>query len=443
MRIHIFTAFLVAGMLASLPASAQKPSELLFISADAKAKLPPAPAGKTYQEELAIVKQRTATADARSLQAVRYWDAGAPAYRWNEIGYKLTGPQLFNTPDGGNFWRSPMAWMNIAIYNASLQCSNLQQKHGVKRPYELDPSIRVTARKPASSSFPCTHSATAAAAGTVLAYFFPQQSDSLLELARQAAASRIDGGVQFPADVAAGWKIGEDIAREVIRRSETHAMPVTVTPASVRNTQQLWQGSHPVGMKAGTLKPLVLRSGDQFRPAPPPLFDAEMEQLKKLEQNFFTRYLAYKWAGLSGLDIWTDLAAQKIFEYNLQDDALKAAAIYALLHVTVHDATIAIMDAKYAYRGIRPDQLDPVFKPLLGFTPPFPGYPSGHATASAAAATVLAHFFPDDAPAFHQLARECAESRFFAGIHFPTDNNVGIEMGNKLAGYVIQNWPGR
>jgi membrane-associated phospholipid phosphatase len=107
--------------------------------------------------------------------------------------------------------------------------------------------------------------------------------------------------------------------------------------------------------------------------------------------------------------------------------------------VALHDAAIAIMDAKYAYWGIRPFQLDTTFRPLI-FTPPFPGYPSGHATASSVAATVLQYFFPGDAALFQKTALECAESRFYAGIHFRTDNEAGLEFGRKLGNYIVENW---
>ena len=98
------------------------------------------------------------------------------------------------------------------------------------------------------------------------------------------------------------------------------------------------------------------------------------------------------------------------------------------------------MDAKYAYWGIRPNLYDTTYRPLIGFTPPFPGYPSGHATASSAAATVLSYFFPADELFFKQLAQDCADSRFYAGIHFKTDNQVGMELGKKLATYIVETW---
>jgi hypothetical protein len=121
------------------------------------------------------------------------------------------------------------------------------------------------------------------------------------------------------------------------------------------------------------------------------------------------------------------------------DDAPKVARIYAVLHTTYHDAVIAIFDAKYAYWGIRPDQFDSTYSPLLS-TPPFPGYPSGHALGGGASSRVLEYFFPADASYFRKLAQDCADSRFYGGIHFKTDNETGLKMGKQIGQYIAETW---
>lgn len=398
-----------------------------------------APPGKEETaKELAKIRELQSKLTPSQVSLIRYWDAGSPAYHWNRIGYQFTGPELFSKPNGGIFWRSPMAWMNIAIYDATVAAWNLKNKYNRKRPFETDPSIKAKAFTSSSPSFPCEHSVTASAASHVLAYFFPAVGDSLINLARNAGQSRVLAGVQYPSDIDQGWELGKKAAMQVIEKAKMDGFGSPWT-GKVPDDPKLWRGPNPVGVQAITIKPLVLESADQFRPGPPPSdFTGEMNEMRNFKQNFYTISEAYKWAALSGLDIWTDLASQKMFEYHIDRNTPEAARIYTLLHVAIHDATIAIMDAKYAYFGIRPDQFDKNYKPLIGFTPPFPGYPSGHATASSAAATVLAYFFPDDADYFKRLAKECAMSRFYAGIHFQTDNTVGIEMGEKLANYIIE-----
>jgi len=128
-----------------------------------------------------------------------------------------------------------------------------------------------------------------------------------------------------------------------------------------------------------------------------------------------------------------------MFKYRLADNAPAAARIYTALATATHDAVIAIMDAKYAYWGIRPDQYDTSYKPTLK-TPPFPGYPSGHALGASVASTILGYFFPADTKQFQQLAQDCAESRFYGGIHFRTDNLVATQVVKQLGNYVVESW---
>jgi membrane-associated phospholipid phosphatase len=269
----------------------------------------------------------------------------------------------------------------------------------------------------------------------VLAYFYPKKADSILQLARAASQSRIDAGVQFPSDVETGWKLGEQVAKEIIEKAKQDGSAL-VWDGSMNKDPKKWTGPYPLGITLAKFTPIVMTSVDQFRPPPPPDFEKEMNELKTFKQNFKTRSLAYFWAN-SGPEFWNNIAATKMFEYNLMDDAPTAARIYAALHTASHEAAIATMDAKYAYWGIRPSQYDTTYKPLIA-TPPFPGYPSGHALGAATSSAILQYFFPADAKEFRKIAQECADSRFYAGIHFKTDNEVGLQMGYQIGKYVAE-----
>ena len=407
-----------------------------YIVKPAEVSITHAPGKEQTQKEIGAVKARLAKTDAKTLQQIKFWDAGAPAYRWNEMVAQLVTPRDFAT-----FIRMPNAWMNLAIYDATIAAWKAKQHYQRKRPSQIDPSVKAVIEVPTTPSYPCEHSVTAAAAAHVLAYFFPGQGDSILDLAKQAAQSRIDAGVQFPSDVDAGWKLGEAVAMKVIEQAKDDGSGGQW--AGTLNTDpKRWRGEVAVGAIAANFKPLVLKSGDQFRPAAPPDFAKDMDEMNNFKHNPETMYTALYWARLSGVDIWNQLASQKIFENHLDRNTPEAARIYATLHVALHEAAIVIMDAKYAYWGIRPLQYDSTYKPLIN-TPPFPGYPSGHATASAAAAAVLGHFFPADAEYFRKMAQECADSRFYAGIHFQTDNKVGLKVGQALGDYVWEMSAGR
>ncbi len=66
-----------------------------------------------------------------------------------------------------------------------------------------------------------------------------------------------------------------------------------------------------------------------------------------------------------------------------------------------------------------------------------PSYTSGHSTISAAAATVLCHLFPRDTTDLAVRADEAKQSRLWAGIHFPIDNQTGAAGGRLVGGLVV------
>lgn len=70
-------------------------------------------------------------------------------------------------------------------------------------------------------------------------------------------------------------------------------------------------------------------------------------------------------------------------------------------------------------------------------TPRHPAYPSGHSTYSAAASTVLAHFFPEQATEFKKLANNIGIARLWAGVHWPSDHTAGASLGATIGRMVV------
>ncbi len=133
--------------------------------------------------------------------------------------------------------------------------------------------------------------------------------------------------------------------------------------------------------------------------------------------------------------VWNAIATSYLAE--AQPPSALRHRVLAVLNMAMQDALVAAWRIKLHYWSERPitavrRELDPRFEPLL-VTPPFPGYVSGHATVSAAAAGVLSHFFPQHKARWHALAREAAVSRLYGGIHFASDNEQGLALGLQVA----------
>ena len=391
----------------------------------------PPPSATVSRTELQKVKQRVANVTEKEKGVIRYWNAGAPSYRWNQVQLQLLAQK------NEVMLRTPAAWMNLAIYDATVLAWKEKVKYKRARPAATDPSIKPVTATPLTYSYPCEHTVTAAAAATVLAYFFPEKKDSIMALAREASDSRIAAGLQYPSDAEAGWKLGESVAKQIIEKAVNDGSANKYT-GFINKDPKKWTGAFPMGITLSSFTPMVIKTADQFRPPAPPTFEKDMQELKDFKQNFNSKFQAYYWAN-TGPELWNDLVSKKMFEYGIAEDAPAAARIYTVLNIAFHDMAIAVFDAKYAYWGIRPVQLDSTYKPLIT-TPPFPGYPSGHAAGAATSCAVLEYFFPADAAQFHQLAQDCADSRFYAGIHFRTDNETALKMGAEMGKYIVETW---
>ena len=270
---------------------------------------------------------------------------------------------------------------------------------------------------------------------------------------------------------------------------------------------------HPQCFK---VKPFALERTDQFRPPPPPQYGSE--QLKRevdevmqlnasltLEQKAVVEFMREgpRSTGQSGH--WMQFA-QDVSRRDRHDLDRDMKLFFSVSNV-VFDAFMACWESKRYYDTGRPywwvrlyhegQTVDGWLGPGKGFgrlraedwhpyspavfvTPPFPGYPSGHATASGAASRILElftgsdHFgavafqeagymtepgfsaaemqahdgtpahIPDSKvvrlplPTFTATAEMAAVSRLWGGYHIRTDNDEGLVLGRKVAMY---SWP--
>ncbi len=284
---------------------------------------------------------------------------------------------------------------------------------------------------------------------------------------------------------------GERVAQHVLAWAaqdhylETRGYPkYTVTTAPGR-----WVPTPPAYMDAvephwGELRPFVLDSASEVRPAPPlrvdmargspyyrevwevyetgrRLTDAQRQIALAWDDNPYvmhvqghTMFATKKvtpvghWMGIAGLAARTAAA-----------DLMRSAAAYARTATAIADGFISCWDEKYRSNRIRPEtvinaHLDERWQPLLQ-TPPFPEYTSGHSVISTAAATVLTDEFgagfafvdsteaefglpPRAFASFQAAAAEAAISRLYGGIHYRMAIEQGAIEGRRVGELVVR-----
>jgi membrane-associated phospholipid phosphatase len=241
----------------------------------------------------------------------------------------------------------------------------------------------------------------------------------------------------------------------------------------------LWEPTPPAFAPAlqpcwGQLRPLVLASGEECAPPPPPAYadDPASEFFARALEVYTTnvhlteeqRTIALYWADVSGTTgtppgHWIAIVGQLAWRELLS--LMAAAEGYVRVGLAVADAFISCWQTKYTYNLLRPETaitrlIDPAWVPLL-ITPGFPAYTSGHATQSGAAATVLTDLFgmtpftdtlhqdhdleprlePRRFGSFDEAAAEAAISRLYAGIHYPFDSDNGLAQGRCIGRVIV------
>jgi hypothetical protein len=381
----------------------------------------------SYKEEITQVLAAQQNLDADDMQKIIFWNAGAPGYRWYNMVSKL-----WMTDISGKGALANML-IGTAVYDATLAAWDTKYNVNRPRPFAAEKNINSLVPKPESPSYPCEYSVAAGVAVTLISHFYPAMADSAKHMAEELMKSRVAAGVAFPSDTRAGFELGKKIALREIEYTKDF-ISTKAWDGKMPQGPGYWTGKNPMLPTAGLNKTVVLDSASQFRPGPPPDFSKDMEELKNFKQTFRSRANAFHYASQPTGD---DALAKKIFEYNLHLNPPRAARIYAATLVAYYDAFTACFEAKYTYWGLRPDQYDNEYKPLMQ-SPPFPGYPSGHATMSGVVEELFPYFFPRDRELFKKMAKDGAESRFHAGIHFRTDNDEGLVLGNKVAAKVLE-----
>ncbi|MEP7027658.1 MAG: phosphatase PAP2 family protein, partial [Candidatus Eisenbacteria bacterium] len=274
----------------------------------------------------------------------------------------------------------------------------------------------------------------AAAGAEVLGDLFPSATARVaheLDAAVEGAAAR---GASTGA-IASARALGRAAGRAPVRHAHRDGSNRLFTGASPTG-ECAWTGTNPLLPMAGTWSTWITTSGAEFQPEPPfPCGSAEdLAEVAEVVAVASARTaeqiaIVHKWADHSPPALWNDRMDAQILDANL--DAKTAARLQAYVNMAMYDAFVSCWRTKYTYWAARPVMRSPGLSTVVP-TPNFPSYTSGHATISAAAASVLAEAFPALADDFRAEAQEAAQSRLWGGIHFRHDNEQGLLVGARI-----------
>jgi hypothetical protein len=292
--------------------------------------------------------------------------------------------------------------------------------------------------------------------------------EALSLLAIPDSQSKVDG-------VAVGQEAA--VAMLTLRANDGSSAVVGYTPG---NNPGDWQPTPPAFLPAlspgwGQVTTFGIKSGSQFRSAPPPVLNGGRyaqdynEVMLKGDVNSTVRpqdrtdvALFYRASAVQILN-----EAARLVSATQGKTLAQNAHDLALLNMAICDGLISSMETKYFYNRWRPvtairfgdtddnpkTDVNATWLPLVG-TPPFPSYPSAHASSSGAARRVLEYVYgrsgfavdltSPTAPgvvlhytAWKQITDDIDDARIYGGIHFRSDQQAGAEQGSKVGIYII------
>jgi len=289
---------------------------------------------------------------------------------------------------------------------------------------------------------------------------------------------------------------GDKVAQHVLAWADKDMYKQTRTfpKYSITEDPAKWQPTPPDYMDGiephwNKIRPLVIDSANQFTPPPPTPFstDPESKFMKETMEVYevlrvedkseaedrqaiasfwdcnpyvshHTGHVMYATKKITPGGHWIGIA--KIASEEADADFMKTLEAYTWTSIALFDGFISCWDEKYRSNLVRPETvinkyIDEDWLPALQ-TPPFPEHTSGHSVISRAAAVALTHVFGDDfhfvdtteepygLPArefnsFLEASDEAAVSRLYGGIHYRPAIDYGVEQGEKVGEFVVDN----
>jgi hypothetical protein len=162
----------------------------------------------------------------RQKRIARFWAGGEgtalPPGIWNQVMLRYLAKRKMSTPAATRVF----ALLNVAQADAGVASWDTKYAYWFPRPENgirdlgLDRHWEPYLATPFFPAYVSGHATYSAAAGEVLAHLFPEDAKAWRARGREAANSRVYGGIHWPIDGREGRKIGLEIGRLTVQRAK-------------------------------------------------------------------------------------------------------------------------------------------------------------------------------------------------------------------------------
>lgn len=444
---------------------------------------PDAVNSNAYQADLNEIKGYQQNITSAQKESIKYWSAGA-VLRWNEILRELvakhnlppyqTEDGTYPFPNAANPFAYPQfpfsnppyaarsyAYVSAAQYDALVVAWNYKKLYNRAAPYKNDATIQALVPKSDLPSYPSEDAVVSGTAVEMLKLLFPTEIAFVEQKAAEQKLYRMMAGANTRSELDAGEALGKQIAAVFTARARndkagkaigTQAYWDQLATQTTAKGEKCWISLEspkrpPMLPLFSKVSPFLFDTLTVVALRPPPPYSTSSDAFKNetSEVLYYSQHATRErqaivafWADGAGTysppGHWNAIAADEFVKQNYSE--VRWARNFALLNMAEMDAAIACWDAKYFYFNPRPCQIDPNIKTLTG-VPNFPSYTSGHSNFSGAAATLLTYLLPDRGTKFTDMAQEAAMSRLYGAIHYRSDCEMGLVVGNKVGQYAI------
>ncbi|WP_454802441.1 phosphatase PAP2 family protein [Mucilaginibacter phyllosphaerae] len=200
-----------------------KVNPFLFPSATVAA-LRPAPPFKTtspeFKKEADEVLAMSQDHSREHERIVAFWADGVgtvtPPGHWNSIAAEEFVKHNYSEVR----WARNFALLNMAEMDAAIVCWDAKYYYFNPRPTQMVLNIKTLTGIPNFPSYTSGHSNFSGAAATILGYLVPEKASAFMDMAHEAAMSRLYGAIHYRSDCEVGLQTGIKVGEYAVNRAK-------------------------------------------------------------------------------------------------------------------------------------------------------------------------------------------------------------------------------